>query len=125
LQGGGNLDPASDGTMKLPVNTIIPREKLTQYLLVKRPVGDKSGFLKQAGYTVDNWGQLERDLRQQVLSKDAVSMEQTAYGELFEILAALKGPNGVSLRVRTVWMQETAGGLTKFITLYPDRGGRS
>jgi len=75
--------------MKLPVNTIIPREKLTQYLLVKRPVGDKSGFLKQAGYTVDNWGQLESDLRQQVLSKDAVSMEQTAYGELFEILAKL------------------------------------
>lgn len=111
--------------MRLSSNAIISREKLTQYLLVKRPVGDKSGFLKQAGYTVDNWGQLERDLRQQVLSKDAVSIEQTVYGELYEIRAALNGPNGVSLQVRTVWMREMTSGFTKFITLYPDRGGRS
>lgn len=111
--------------VKLPSDAIISREKLTQYLLVKRPVGDKSGFLKQAGYTVDNWEQLEADLRRQILSKDAVSIEQTAYGELFEIRAALNGPNGVSLRLRTVWMRERASGLAKFITLYPDRGGKS
>jgi hypothetical protein len=39
--------------MKLPGDAIIFREKLTHYLLVKRPVGDKSGFLKQAGYTAE------------------------------------------------------------------------
>jgi hypothetical protein len=110
--------------VRLSDDAIIAREKLTQYLLVKRPVGDKSEFLKQAGYTVDNWEQLERDLRRQVLSKDATSIEQTAYGELFEIRGVLKGPNNVVLQVRTVWMLEAASGLTKFITLYPDRGGR-
>jgi hypothetical protein len=52
--------------LKLPSNALIASEKLTKYLLVKRPVGDKSEFLKQAGYTLDNWQRLERDIRQHV-----------------------------------------------------------
>ena len=68
--------------MKLPSNALIASEKLTKYLLVKRPVGDKSEFLKQAGYTLDNWQRLEGDIRQQILSKDGVPIEQTEYGEL-------------------------------------------
>lgn len=110
-------------SLKLPSGAIISSEKLTEYLLVKRPVGDKSEFLKQAGYMRDNWQRLEQDLRRQILTKDAVSLEKTAYGELFEIRALLTGPNGAVLKVRTIWMRETASGLTKFITLYPDKGG--
>ena len=34
----------------------------------------------------------------------------------------LAGPNSRILRVKTVWMQEFGTGITKFITLYPDRG---
>jgi hypothetical protein len=45
--------------MKLPTDTQIEAEKLTRYLLVKRPVGDKSEFLKQAAYTLDNPERLE------------------------------------------------------------------
>ena len=110
--------------MKLPSNALIASEKLTKYLLVKRSVGDKSEFLKQAGYTLENWQRLEQDIRQQILSKDAVPIEQTEYGELFEIQASLVGPNGVALNMRTIWMRESRSGLTKFITLYPDRGSR-
>lgn len=108
--------------VKLPGDAVIASEKLTKYLLVKRPVGDKSEFLKQAGYTLDNWERLEQDIREQILSEDAVSLEQTVYGELVEIRASFLGPNGVRLAVRTVWMRETESGLTKFITLYPDKG---
>ena len=53
--------------MKLVQDAEIAPEKLTRYLLVKRPVGDKSEFLKRAGYALDNWQQLEQDIRQQVL----------------------------------------------------------
>ena len=109
--------------MKLPIDALIATEKLTKYLLVKRPVGDKSEFLRRAGYTLDNWQQLEQDIREQVLSQEAVPIEQTRYGEYFEIRASLTGPNGVALSVRTVWMRESSG-VTKFITLYPDRGRR-
>ena len=108
--------------MKLPSDALIASEKLTKYLLVKRPVGDKSEFLKQAGYALDNWQRLEQDIRQQILSKDAVPIEQTEHGELFEIQAPLVGPNGVVLGLRTIWIRESGSGLTKFITLYPDRG---
>ena len=110
--------------MKLPSDALIATEKFTMYLLVKRPVGDKSEFLKRAGYALDNWQQLEQDIRQQILSQEAVPIEQTRYGEYFEIRASLMGPNRVALNVRTVWMRESSSGVTKFITLYPDRGRR-
>lgn len=110
--------------MKLPSHALIATEKLTKYLLVKRPIGDKSEFLRQAGYTLDNWQQLEQDIRQQILSQEAVPIEPTRYGEYFEIRASLRGPHGVALNVRTVWMRESSSGVTKFITLYPDRGRR-
>ena len=108
--------------MKLPTDAQIAPEKLTSYLLVKRPVGDKSEFLKQAAYTLDNPERLEEDIRRQILILDAVSIEKTHYGELFEIRGSLAGPNSRILRVKTVWMQEFRTGITKFITLYPDRG---
>jgi hypothetical protein len=59
--------------MKLPTDAQIAPEKLTRYLLVKRPVGDKSELLKQAAYTLDNPERLEEDIRRQILILDAVS----------------------------------------------------
>ena len=61
--------------VKLPGDTVIVPEKLTRYLLVKRTFDGKSQFLRQAGYTLDNWEQLEQDLRQQVLPHDATLIE--------------------------------------------------
>ncbi|MFM6401554.1 DUF6883 domain-containing protein, partial [Planktothrix sp.] len=52
----------------LPQDSIIAESKLTQYLLVPLPKDDKSKFLAQAGYTLDNWQQLEQDLRNQILT---------------------------------------------------------
>lgn len=40
--------------MKIPVDAIISNDKLTQYLLVPRQKNDKSGFLAQAGFTMEN-----------------------------------------------------------------------
>jgi hypothetical protein len=108
--------------VKLPADARIAPEKLTRYLLVKRSVGDKSEFLKRAGYTLDNSQRLERDIRRQVLTEDAILIQSTSYGELYEIRASLTGPNKTSLKVKTVWMQELRTGVTKFITLYPDKG---
>jgi len=110
--------------VKLPEDALIAAEKLTRYLLVKRPVGDKSEFLRQAGYTLDNWQRLEQDIRAQILPKDAVLIERTAYGELFEIRSSLVGPNAAVLALRTVWIREAATGSVKFVTLYPDKESR-
>lgn len=43
------------------------------------------------------------------------------FGEFYEIGGTLTGPNGVALRVRSIWMQEKLSGTTKFITLVPEK----
>ncbi len=108
--------------MKLPENTLIAREKLTHYLLTLRKRNDKSKWLAQAGYTLENWQLLETDLRTQILSINATLIENTEYGQMYEISGKLVGPNGKTLSVRTIWMTERATGNTKFITMYPTRG---
>jgi len=109
--------------VKLPADAVIALEKLTKYLLVRQARGDKSAFLAQAGYTAANPGQLLHDLRRQVLSKDATLISRTKFGELYEMRAVLTGPNRTALPVRSIWMKEHLSGITKFITLVPDRKG--
>lgn len=107
--------------MKLPPDTTIAREKITNYLLVRQARADKSQFLARAGYHANNAEQLLFDLRQQLLSKDAVFLEQNQFGDYFEIAGKLSGPNGVTLRVRTIWLTDRLSGSTKFVTLLPDK----
>ena len=104
--------------MKLPANTIIAKEKATEYLLVPQARGDKSGYLELAGYTAEHAEQLLRDLREQ-LSLDAVPTKSNKFGQYYEIRGSLTGPNGVTLAVRTIWMTEHLSGVTKFVTLLP------
>jgi hypothetical protein len=105
--------------MKLPEDAIIAYEKLTRYLLIIRKRNDKSQWLAKAGYTLDNWYALEKDIRTQILPLDANPVENTQYGHMYEIIGNLKGPNGKNLSVCTVWMTEKESKKTKFITMYP------
>ena len=109
--------------MKLRVDAIITEEKITEYLLKWRPDNDKSQFLSRAGYTQANWRNLLQDIRNQILPLEAEFLQNTAYGLLWNIRGTLKGPNGVTIRVVTIWMDEKYTGMTKFITLFPDREG--
>ena len=105
--------------MKLPSDSIIAIEKMTNYLLQWRPENDKSQFLAQAGYTDQHADRLARDIRRQLLTLAAEFEETTEYGEMYSIVGSLIGPNGRMLRVASIWMTEAATGHTKFITLYP------
>ena len=107
--------------MRLPADTAIDADKLTRYLLLPQARGDKSAFLAQAGYTLENADQLLRDLRTQILPLDAVSLESNEFGQYYENHGMLTGPNGVTLAVRTIWMTEHLSGVTKFVTLIPDK----
>lgn len=90
--------------MILPPHTYIAVEKLTRYLLVPKARNDKSNWLGRAGYTLDNWFQLEADLRHQVLSQTAEHDETNQYGDVYRIECELRGPNGYILQVVTIWM---------------------
>ena len=107
--------------MKLPANTIIATDKFTRYLLVPQARGDKSAFLTGAGYTLENVEQLLHDLRRQILPLEAVLLESGKFGQYYEIAGTLNGPNGVTRTVRTIWITEHLSGITKFVTLIPDK----
>ena len=82
---------------------------------------DKSAFLAGAGYAPETAERLLADLRTQLLPLEAKWLEEGEYGTKYEIRGKLKGPNGRTLRVVSIWMTEAAGGKTKFVTLYPDK----
>lgn len=107
--------------MKLPADSLIPLEKLTHYLLVPQARADKSAFLARAGYTLQNSTDLLLDLRRQILPLDAAPREQNQFGEYFEIRGPLRGPNGVTLRVKTIWIRDALSGTARLVTLLPDK----
>jgi hypothetical protein len=107
--------------MRLPPDATIAREKLTRYLLVHQARGDKSAFLARAGYKLENADQLIQDLRGQLLPLDATPLHSTVFGDFYQIRGPLTGPSGVTLNVRSIWMQEKLSGATKFITLVPEK----
>lgn len=41
--------------MRIPPDAVIDEAKFTRYLLVPRPWDDKSGYLRQAGFALENW----------------------------------------------------------------------
>jgi hypothetical protein len=106
--------------MKLPQDSEIASIKITQYLLKSREEDDKSKFLARAGYTAAHAEQLLGDLRG-LLMADAEFVQVTDYGDKYRIRGILKGPNGRTLLVVSIWMIERATGQTKFVTLYPDK----
>jgi len=96
-------------------------EKFTRYLLVLQARADKSAYLARAGYTLENHGDLLLDLRQQILPLDATATEHNQFGEYFEIRGPLRGPNGVTLRVKTIWIRDALSNTVRFVPLLPDK----
>lgn len=107
--------------VRLPLDATIAEEKLTRYLLLPQARGDKSAFLARAGYGQASVDYLLRDLRDQLLPLEAQRLESNTFGQYYEIRGMLSGPNGVALAVRTIWMTESLSGITKFVTLIPDK----
>jgi hypothetical protein len=83
-------------------------------------------------YFTDQWGnpssaykfgadQLLRDLRTQLLPLEATPGKSNNFGQYYETRGSLTGPNGVTLTVSAIWMTEHLSGVTKFVTLLPDK----
>jgi hypothetical protein len=108
--------------MKLPArDAIIPSDKLRDYLLSPtHPDGRaKAEYLGKLGYSQDTVLQLEADLREQVLSRDAQPGRASLYGQKYEILAPLTGPNGNTAWVRTIWIVLVGETAPRLVTLIP------
>ena len=105
--------------MKLPANATIAREKVTGYLLIRQNRSDKSAFLESGGFTALNPDALITELGILLSKAEANQVEGNKFGRYYEIVGILRGPLGLGLRVKTIWMTEHLSGKTKFITLIP------
>jgi hypothetical protein len=106
-----------------PQTTIIAPEKRYEYVLnFANPDGESEArFLEEIGYKQPNWQILEADLRAQHLSQEARPGKQSRYGEKYEIVAPLVGPNGHTRWLRSIWMIRTGESVARFITLIPEK----
>jgi hypothetical protein len=99
---------------------IDPR-KLYGYLLnTAHPVGRfKARFFASLGYVADEWQALEADLRIQHLSQPANPDPRRRHGQTWTIRAILKGPNGQSAGVVSVWFIPADRDVPHLVTAYP------
>jgi hypothetical protein len=110
--------------MKMPSGLVIADRKLTHYLLVYQPEDDKSGFLALAGYRLQNWQQLKRDILTAVEGAEVHETVSTNWGTRYKVRSQWTGVNGVVLRGMTVWQQDEENDVIRLLTLYPDKSIR-
>lgn len=107
--------------MKLPIDVIIPDEKLIRYLLAPRAWDDKSKFLSQAGFSQNNPDDLKRSLAALAATSEAVEDGVNEYGEFLRTDGMLTGPNGRILSVTAIWLRWRSDGSVHFVTLKPKK----
>ncbi|HRQ40699.1 MAG TPA: hypothetical protein PLD25_22515 [Chloroflexota bacterium] len=106
--------------MTIPDDAIIPREKLTLYLLTPQRKNDKSRFLAQAGFTQENPDQLEQAIRHLISENEAIFDRHNEYGTFYRVQGEIRGPAGI-LSTITVWILLTNDNHYRFVTLKPAR----
>ena len=101
-------------------DAVIPREKLTHYLLAPREEDDKSKFLARAGFDLENPSELEKAIRRLLQEYEATFDRSNEYGEYYRVTGGLAGVNGRILNVVTVWIVRTQDDqIFRFVTLKP------
>jgi hypothetical protein len=105
-----------------PREAVIAAEKLRDYLLspTHPDGGAKATYLGRLGYTQEDWARLDRDLRDQILSREVDPARPSAYGQKYEILGPLTGPSGATGWVRTIWIVRTGDTSPRLVTLIPE-----
>ena len=93
--------------MKLPnaEQVVIDEGKLREYLLSKtHPVGRfKAGFFAGLGFGPEDWQLLRDRLRELALLEGTEAGEATEFGRKYLISGTLRGPEGASAEVLSVW----------------------
>ena len=109
--------------MKLPnyEKAYVPEQKLTEYLLSEtHAVGkSKAKYFRTLGYDDTNYRQLGEALADIAKSNEIVQEVVTSYGTKYIVDGQLSTPAGISVRVRTIWIAESANDPPKFVTAYP------
>jgi hypothetical protein len=110
--------------MELPNHdrAVVPRERLTQYLLSStHPVGrGKARFFRGFGYDESNVDRLEEGLLAIAQTQDVEETESTVHGIKYKIPGYLNTPAEVPVRILTVWIIPIDGDIPRFVTAFPN-----
>jgi hypothetical protein len=105
--------------MRLPNadRAMIAPEKIRDYLFVlEHPQNQgKARLFAALGYTRENWLAFESDLRTQHLPLDAQLSKQTDFGDSYEIVGELLGPQGSAI-IMSVWIIDRGSDVPRFVT---------
>lgn len=105
--------------MKIPEDVVIPEEKITRYLLVQKARNDKSKFLAQVGFTLENPEALRAAIHSIVKLGEAIEDRSNEYGIFYQVVGELVGTNDATLSVVTTWLKRQIDGKFQFVTLKP------
>ena len=109
--------------MKLsPITAIIAEKKLRDYVLnAANPDGEsKARFLAEIGYQRLDWKRLEKDLRDQHLTRECILGKDSIFGQKYEIVAPIVGPNGDQRWLRSIWIVRRNERQARLVTLIPE-----
>jgi len=115
-----DLDSYGGEPMLIPPDAEIASEKLTHYLLVPKPLDDKSKFLGRAGFSPANPQALDAAIRALAAAETAIQDGFSEYGTFWRVEGLLKGPDR-EIPVVTIWLQWHANRRFRFVTLKPGR----
>jgi SPP1 gp7 family putative phage head morphogenesis protein len=103
---------------------VIPEANLLGYALNKdHPTGkDKAAaFEKALGYTSANYTDLIKNVRDNLDKFPAESKGSNDYGERYQAILSLTGPNGKTANVLTAWIIRTNEELPQLTTIHVDK----
>ncbi|MCG8401378.1 MAG: phage head morphogenesis protein [Firmicutes bacterium] len=105
-------------------NAHIPEEKLTKYALNKEHKGsgrDKAIAFEQAlGYNKDNYQDLIGNIRKNISRYPAEFKGKGKFGDRYQVIMDITGPNGKTAKVLTGWLVED-NGKARLVTAHVDK----
>jgi len=109
--------------MKLPNSNkaIIPKEKLTDYILSEsHPVGSsKAKFFRGLGFDEINVDKLAKSLLRVTKEHDVKNVRKFSYGTNYIVEGTIETPIGKTVKIVTVWFLKTEKSRPSFVTAYP------
>jgi hypothetical protein len=100
---------------------IVDPAKVRDYLLSSaHPVGRfEARFFEALGYTANAWQTLQDDLLLLAATGESALSRANQYGEKYEVVGSLVGPNGRTGRIVSIWMVRDNDDAPRFVTAYP------
>jgi hypothetical protein len=100
---------------------LIDDAKVRDYLLsMDHPVGyAKALFFQRLGFSQRNWERLRTDIERLAIQGPAEPTDVTPYGRKYRIRGLIRGPNGRSAAVHSVWMVRLAERQPRLVTIIP------